>query len=135
MKKHTSKIDYWIIGLSLLIFGIPVYRLIFQKGWLGAGVMFGIFIGIVGLLKSVEYRIGNEQLILKSILMRKAINIQSVRKITKATSIILNSVFATSYDRLEIFYNKYDSVMVSPKNKEAFIKDLLEINPNIVVGK
>lgn len=38
---------------------------------------------------------------------------------------------ALSLDRLEVFYNKFDSVIISPQNKEDFIVALQNINPAI----
>lgn len=132
MKQHASKIDFWIVGLLLLIFGIPIFRLVSEKEWLGVFVMSSIFLVIVSFMKSFRYYIGNKTLMMKTAFYRKEIEVSSIRKIT-ALKNVLSTPFATSFDRLEIFYNKYDSVIVSPKNKEAFIKDLLGINAEIEV--
>lgn len=94
--------------------------------------MSSILLVILGILKSVWYKIGNESLVVKNIFQTKFIKISSIQKITQVST-ILSSPFATSYDRLEIFYNKFDSVMVSPQDKKHFIAELLKINPNIVV--
>lgn len=49
----------------------------------------------------------------------------------KKTSTFLSAP-ANSLDRIEIFYNKYGgSVVISPPDKESFVKILLEINPKI----
>ncbi|MFC3199468.1 PH domain-containing protein [Parapedobacter deserti] len=45
----------------------------------------------------------------------------------------LISAPAPSLDRLEIFYNKFDSIVISPKDKQGFIADLLKLNPEIEV--
>ncbi len=50
----------------------------------------------------------------------------------KSTKSLMSSP-ALSIDRLEIFYNKYDSVMVSPKEKDDFIRRLLLENPAIEI--
>jgi hypothetical protein len=57
------------------------------------------------------------------------IDINTIRKI-EATKSVLSSP-ALSLDRLEVFYNKFDSVMISPKNKENFVAQLQNINPAI----
>ncbi|ATA77803.1 PH domain-containing protein [Capnocytophaga canimorsus] len=65
------------------------------------------------------------------------INIQTIRKISKCNNIMplgtMDRVTAPDSKALEIFYNKYETIKVSPKNESEFIKDLLEINPNIEV--
>jgi hypothetical protein len=58
-------------------------------------------------------------------------NIQTIKEI-KETRNPLSSP-AASIDRLLIIYNRADKVMISPKDKEAFINHLKSINPNIKV--
>jgi hypothetical protein len=36
-------------------------------------------------------------------------------------------------DRIAVVYNKFDEVLISPKEREAFVQELLKINPNIEV--
>jgi hypothetical protein len=36
-------------------------------------------------------------------------------------------------DRIAVVYNKYDEVLISPKEREDFIAELLKINPNIEI--
>ncbi|UEG55384.1 PH domain-containing protein [Mucilaginibacter daejeonensis] len=40
---------------------------------------------------------------------------------------------AISLDRLEIAYGKYDTIMVSPKDRTGFIAQLLNDHPSIAV--
>ena len=40
---------------------------------------------------------------------------------------------ATSIDRLEITYGKYDSVIISPKLKQQFINEITTLNPKVEV--
>lgn len=57
------------------------------------------------------------------------VDINTIRKIETTKSILSSP--ALSFDRLEVFYNKFDSVIISPKNKEEFIAQLQNINPAI----
>lgn len=41
---------------------------------------------------------------------------------------------ALSLDRLEIVYNRFDSVLISPADKIDFIAELLHRKPDIEVG-
>jgi len=63
--------------------------------------------------------------------MNGKIDISSIRKI-EATNNIISSP-AASFDRLEIFYKTYESIIVSPKNKDEFLSDLTRINPKIEI--
>lgn len=80
----------------------------------------------------IRYIIDQEQLIIKTGFPYKVkIDIKTIRKIRKSNSILSSP--AASFDRIEILYNKYDDILISPKDRAAFIADLLEINPNIEI--
>lgn len=61
----------------------------------------------------------------------KKIKIAAIRKIKETRTPI--SAPAPSLDRLEIFDNRFDSVIISPKNKSGFISLFNEVNPMIDV--
>ncbi|MCQ6957872.1 PH domain-containing protein [Mucilaginibacter aquariorum] len=76
------------------------------------------------------YTISNNILKVKSgFLLNRSIPIESIKKIVPCHTIL--SAPALSFDRLEVFYNKYDSVVISPVKKDDFIADLQKINPAI----
>lgn len=56
-------------------------------------------------------------------------DIHNIRKIEDTHNVLSSP--ALSLDRIEIFYNKFDSVMVSPDDKDQFIADLKRIKPSI----
>jgi cytosine/uracil/thiamine/allantoin permease len=58
-----------------------------------------------------------------------SMDIQFIRKIVNTRSVLSSP--ALSLDRIEIFYNKFDSVIISPQNKANFIAELKSINPAI----
>ena len=53
------------------------------------------------------------------------------KKITETNNALSSP--ATSLDRLEITYGKFDSVIISPKQKQEFINDITTLNPNVEV--
>nr|WP_294946229.1 PH domain-containing protein [uncultured Mucilaginibacter sp.] len=55
--------------------------------------------------------------------------IGSITKIEDTRSIL--SAPALSMDRMEIFYNKSDSIVISPADKAGFVAELQKINPGI----
>jgi hypothetical protein len=78
------------------------------------------------------YVIDKESLKIKSgFLYNAIIDIHSIRKIEESNSPLSSP--AASFDRLEIIYNKYDSILISPKDKHSFIQDILKINPSIEI--
>ncbi|EDM44356.1 hypothetical protein SCB49_04985 [unidentified eubacterium SCB49] len=63
----------------------------------------------------------------------KKVAIDSIKKVAFSRSIMSSP--APSLDRIEIFFNTYDSVIISPKDKEQFMDHLKQINPCIELVK
>jgi len=129
MKVYKSKIDWWL-GLFLIY---PIYLFItsIAKGQLIGFIGLGSVVAIVIFIsKTTQYIIKKNQLIVKSLwIVNQRIDVSKIRKIAKTNSILSSP--ALSLDRISIHYNKFDEVYISPLEKQDFINDLLEINPNI----
>jgi len=90
----------------------------------GGFVIFNVF--------SIRYIINEEHLTVNgSFTYKKTIPIKDIRKIKETNNPL--AAPAGSMDRLEIRYNKSDSVIISPKNKMQFINTLVAKNPDIEV--
>ena len=76
------------------------------------------------------YEINESQLIIHQAMGKMVIDINTIKSIEPTHTIL--SAPASSLDRLRISYNKYDDVVISPRRKEEFIRQLHSINPNIV---
>lgn len=131
MKIYKSKIDWWL-GLVLIY---PICRSIIsivEGEWLGyLGVVLCLLF-IVFISKSTRYIIDENQLVVKCMfIVNDKIEISKIKKIEKTNSILSSP--ALSLDRMAIRYNKFDEVYISPKDKQAFVNDLLKINPEIDV--
>ena len=59
------------------------------------------------------------------------IDISTIKSIVETSTVL--SAPALSLDRIEIFYNRYDSVIISPPDKTAFIAALKSINNDIEI--
>ena len=59
----------------------------------------------------------------------KDLDIEKIISISKTNNPI--SAPAASLDRIELRYGEFGSVIISPKDEIAFVKDLTIINPNI----
>lgn len=131
MQIYKSKIDWWL-GL---FFVYPIYRSIvsiIDGEWIGYPVLVFFLLFIVFISKSTRYIIAENQLIVKCMfIVNDRIEISKIRKIEKTNSVLSSP--ALSLDRIAIYYNKFDEIMVSPKEREDLIKELLKINPNIEV--
>ena len=132
MKNYKSKLGLELIIPFILIFGYSLFELISNKVWTGIFIMVLTIIFILYTFLSINYKIENDNLNVKcTILMNTNIDIKSIRKIIETYNPLSSP--AASIDRLEIFYNKFDSILISPKDKQEFIQNLLEINPNIEI--
>jgi hypothetical protein len=132
MTVYRSKIGIEImIPLSLILVWIMIDR-INDRDWAGMAIILLSSVFFAHILLTTCYEIRKETLIVKcSFLINTSINIRSIKKIRESGSIL--AAAAASLDRLEITYNDNDSILVSPKDKEAFIAHLLRINPDIDV--
>ncbi|RCH55376.1 hypothetical protein DJ568_09365 [Mucilaginibacter hurinus] len=101
-------------------------------------VLFPVLIIGFGLLLTLwllntSYSITADGLLkIRCFVLRIDIPIHVITKINKSKSI--TSAAALSSDRLEVWYNRYDSVIISPKAKDIFIAALKEVNPAIKVN-
>jgi hypothetical protein len=137
MKTYKSKVS---IGLFLFM-NVPLLAAIFLPFILEDAkdakttlvlIILPILIFLNYVLFSNRYIIHQDRLEIKSgIFNNSSIPISQIKKLEKSNS--LWSSPAASLDRLEILYNKWDSVLISPENKEDFIADLKQINPDIII--
>lgn len=81
--------------------------------------------------KSTYYIIEGNELICKSLFLKRKIEINSIRKIEKSNSLGSLYKIATAFHGLTIHYNKFDDVFISPENHPEFCKLLNEQNPSI----
>jgi len=86
----------------------------------------------IHLFLKTHYVIDADNLIVHAgILYKKKIPVATVRKIVETRNPI--SAPAPSLDRIEIFYNRFDSVVISPEDKTGLIAELTTLNPDIEV--
>lgn len=91
-------------------------------------VLCGLYAGYV--YANFRYIIDNNVLQVKcGTLYSTRINISEIRKV-KETFSIMNQP-AGAFRRLEIMYKKFETIEISPKEKEKFIAQLKAINPEI----
>ena len=131
MKIFKSKIDWWF-GLILVY---PIFLSItalLEGEWIGLLGLTGVVGFILILSKTTQYIINENQLVVKSTwIVNERIDISKITKVEKSNSILSSP--ALSLDRLLVRYNKYDEILISPKEKIEFIDELLKINPNIEI--
>lgn len=134
-KKYPSKVSYGLLFVIFLIFFAPlISNLINPDQGLEIDLvtlfLFLVFGFVLHLFFKTEYTIEHGQLKIRcGFFSFKPIAISDIREVSKTNSLI--SAPAASFDRIEIKYREFDEVIISPKDKLNFVKDLMKINPNI----
>ncbi len=109
--------------------------LLFLKpfSWVAFFIVAGTWLFMLDILFNTRYIIKGDVLVVRcGAFFKSSVSIHSIKEITGSRSIVSSP--ALSLDRIAIRYNKYDEVMISPKDRDAFISHLLEVNSNIVVS-
>lgn len=137
MKAFKSKVGYEIlIPVLVVLLGTAVWPIIDGAPMKAIITMIAIIAPVTLFILHMFYRTTysinekNELLIKCGFLFNSKIDISKIKSVSKTRNPISSP--APSLDRLELKYGKWDSVMVSPKDKTGFIEELLKINPNIV---
>jgi hypothetical protein len=110
--------------------GCILISLAVSSKWIPFFIDLLLYISLVYLMVSIKYEINESQLIIHQAMGKMVIDINTIKSIEPTHTIL--SAPASSLDRLRISYNKYDDVVISPRRKEEFIRQLHSINPNIV---
>lgn len=134
MSDYVFKSKKGIVS-SLLILGIPSSILIFfivKMLWIPCLIAAALFALMLTIWCNVKYVISNDLLIVKTGFSSFKIPIKEISAIKQSKTVL--AAAALSFDRLEIFYSRYDSVVISPVRKEEFILKLCELNPNIRIS-
>ena len=129
-KAFKSKVDFLLLPVLLILVAAEAY-MIYTMNIVGI-IAVGIFIlFFVYLYLDTLYILTNDnKLEIKSgFFFHKEIYIKSIRRVRPVKN--RRASPALSSDRLEISYNRYGRVVVSPTNTSKFIKELKDVNPRI----
>lgn len=132
MRKYPSKISFGLVFFIIaILFGSSI-PMISPPVWLGLIANLLVLAFVAHLFTITCYVIdGNSIIIKSSFIVNKKIDINRVKKISETNSPL--SAPATSLDRLEIAYDEYGSILISPKDKSGFINHITLLNPQIEV--
>lgn len=126
-KDRWMTIVFWIIILAGVF--IPLFK--------GQFTSLFMMILLCGLLLwfwfRTGYKIDNDRLIVYYGPIRQTIYIEKMELILLSKMPFIAP--ALSLDRIQIRSGKYDIIAISPKDKYAFIEELMKLNPAISVDK
>lgn len=129
---YKSSVSKPLVAFIALGFGGSMAVMLYGRLWMVAGLMLALWLFVMHMLYSITYSISGNLLLIKcGLFYRKTVDIDSIKSV-RSTNNLLSSP-AASFDRLEIRFNKFDSVIISPERKVQFVDQLLVINPSIIV--
>ncbi len=130
--RYTSKIGPELVVPLSLILATVAGIMIIAKLWIGLILVMAASLFCIHMFLTTFYRVvGHTLEISCGFLFNITIDIHDIKTIGETRNPISSP--AASIDRLDIGYGKKDHVLISPKDKQGFIKELLGINPAIVV--
>ncbi len=128
---YKSKIGWGLLAPIIILFVLLSIIMIVDEAWPGlliilitSGFIFYMFI-------NTYYAINDSTLNVYTGFGAIAIDIATIKAVEETNTLL--SAPALSLDRIEVFYNRYDSVVISPPDKIAFIAHLKSINNGIEI--
>ncbi|MBN1599163.1 MAG: PH domain-containing protein [Bacteroidales bacterium] len=130
--KFKSKTNTGLVVFLLLVLGAPFFLAIHNRAWAALAIISVVILFIAHIILTTYYIIeGNTLKIRCGFWVNKTIDINSISRIRESSSIISSP--ASSFDRLEIKYERVGHILISQKDKIGFIKNILEINSDIEI--
>jgi hypothetical protein len=129
---YKSAVSWWLWALVAIPVIITSVITVMDGDWTAILIhaLVALFVG--HLFFTTYYTVeGNTLNVKSSVLINIKIDITTIRKITETNNPLSSP--ALSLDRLWIDYGKNGAVMISPEDKEGFIRHILLINPSVEV--
>ncbi|WP_370294700.1 PH domain-containing protein [Rossellomorea marisflavi] len=131
--KYPSKQDWWIILLAWIpmvaTIGLGLFTMVEKASTLSEQILVFASCIIVPLfflwmMMTTYYLIEEKNLVIRFGPFKKSVPLASITSIRKTRNPMSSP--ALSLKRIEILYNRYDMVLISPKDRDAFIEVLSE---------
>ena len=127
--RYRSKADMWIVALLGLAAAATLYgcAVVLRSGEAPAmAIMLSVTVFTLGLMAWVffgtHYTLSREELDIRSGPFRWQVPIAKIKDVKPSRSLLSAPAFST--DRLEIVYGSHESVQISPRDRERFLKEL-----------
>ena len=130
---YPTKVSVTLVLIISLIMGCILVPYAIKSLWIPFIIILILHFLLLFMLANIKYVITESQLIIDQSMGKwgkEVIDISTIKSIEPTHTIL--SAPASSLDRLRISYNKYDDIIISPRRKEEFIRQLQSINPQIV---
>ncbi|MBR9853021.1 MAG: PH domain-containing protein [Algicola sp.] len=129
---YPSKVGLELLIPVILILGIGIVSSFGESSLIGVIIQFVIMLVLVILFFSISYKVTDEVLtVIILFVIKRDIRIKNITRIVETNNPI--SAPAVSLSRLEVYYGKYSSTVISPRDKMRFIEHLTRLSPTIQV--
>jgi hypothetical protein len=132
-QRFSSKVDWWYFLLMAAVGAlsgiVAVPAAVAGRWWTVAALVAPVGLMMWNLL-STYYVVSGDALSVRCLLIRKTVPLASVTTLRASRDV--RSSPALSLDRIEVLFDN-DSVLVSPKEKTAFIRALRDRKPSIAI--
>jgi uncharacterized membrane protein YdbT with pleckstrin-like domain len=138
--KFPSKKDIWleiIFWASMIVCLAAAYlAFITGKTSFGEGIFLFIFtivlpVILIWMWFTTYYVLDNKELVIRSGPYKKRISLEKIISVKKTLNPLSSP--ALSLKRIEITYEKYGMALISPKDRDQFIKMLKERCPQVII--
>lgn len=131
MKVYKSKIDLWLMVVCFAPFLFGIVESILDEEYIALAILLALTVVMGALFGKTEYTIDGSMLYIKAAyIVCQKIKIAEIKSVEKTSNPL--SAPALSMKRLEIKYgNNFDYALISPKQRQEFIDNLLAVNPSI----
>lgn len=137
---YTSKKDIFLFAVICMIgSSVACVNVAIENGdlisWLVALLVVVVCVFVSLLIYPTKYIIDGDSLVIRCGFQRRSIPISQITSMRRSHNLLASP--ALSVDRLEVVFKEgfSDSILISPRNRKAFVEDLKAINPNIDISK
>jgi hypothetical protein len=137
-KARTDALFNGVLIFSIAICILPMWPLIRSgisstEALIAFVVLTATTLMMIAFYTHTYYTIDGNELHWRSSILFGKFSVSSIQKIAVNKTLWMGTRPATARNGVIIYYNKYDEIYFSPSDNEAFVKALLEINPEIEV--
>lgn len=133
-KGHTLTI---VLSLSILVCLAPCFSPLWGEELEPWGLAFSLVTALLLLALMLDihlrtyYLIRSNELFVRSSIFKFNIPLESIRKIERSRSGFAGYRLALSTRGVNVYYNKYDEVFISPEDLETFCEEIVKRNPKV----
>lgn len=135
MKKYRTKVDWGFYLLGFALAALGVYMVVDAPS--ASTVMLALFLAalVPFCIWSTWYEIDRETLIIHYLFMSERLPIDKISEVKLSTGILSSAAASTKRVSIKFSDRKvlksFAPLEISPRDRVAFIRDLLEVNPSI----